>query len=246
MKHIQQEIQLLRSEIDQAISEVIDSGQFILGEQVEAFEQELADFLGVSHVIGCGSGTDALQLILMGLNPGHVYTPQYCFVSTVEVLELLDIEYSFYDNEENNRVMLSESTAIYPHLEHAEDSSFKSMGTTIHDHCQSFLEDIYIPFNGIGYLSFYPTKALSGFGDGGAVITNDSDLAEKIRKLRNHGQDGKYEYQYVGINSRLDEIQAAVLRVKLRNWDTIKHLHEGKYEGFRYPKKLNEYEIYNQ
>lgn len=244
MKHIDKEIELLRGEIDAAIVEVIDSGQFILGEQVEAFEQELADFLGVNHVIGCGSGTDALTLILLALRPDHVHTPQYCFGATVEPLKLLGIDYTFYDNEGNN--YYRQGTVIYPHLPHAEDNGFQNNGITIHDHCQSLIDDIYPHFSkrDVGYLSFHPTKALSGFGDGGAVITNNRALAEHIRKLRVHGMDGKYNYQHIGLNSRLDEIQAAVLRVKLRNWDKIKDFHKGKYDGFRYPKKLNEYEIY--
>lgn len=244
MKHVDKEIQLLRSEIDEAIADVIDSGQFILGKQVEAFEEELADFLGVNYVIGCGSGTDALTLILLSLQPEHVYTPEYCFGATVEPLKLLGIDYTFYDNDSYGAILDGGDNYIFPHLKHADDSMVLTHGTLIHDHCQSLIDDI--GSCDLGYLSFHPTKALSGFGDGGAVITNDKALADHIRKLRVHGQQGKYNYQHIGLNSRLDEIQAAVLRVKLRNWDRIKEFHEGKYDGFRYPKTLNEYEVYKQ
>lgn len=240
MKHIDKEIQLLRSEIDEAIAEVIDSGQFILGKQVEAFEQELADFLGVGHVIGVGSGTGALTLILLALEPDHIYTPEYCFGATVEPLKLLGIDYTFYDNES---YQLVDGMAIYPNLPHAKGGGLRAYGKIVYDHCQSMPDEIGVQTS-LGYLSFHPTKALSGFGDGGAVITNDKALADLIRKLRVHGMDGKYNYQHIGLNSRLDEIQAAVLRVKLRHWDRIKEFHKGKYDGFRYPKNLNEYEVY--
>lgn len=240
MIHIQKEIDLLRDKINEAISGVIDSGQFILGENVQKFEAELADHIGVDYVVSCASGTDALTLILLALQPDHVYTPEYCFCSTVEVPKLLGIDYTFYNNEFVGELT---GTVIYPHLSHDNGGKIHVQGTTIHDLCQHGY-DFKAPKEFIGYTSFHPTKALSSFGDGGAVLTNDKGLAEKVRLLRVHGMDGKYNYKHIGLNSRLDEIQAAVLRVKLRHWGQIKKFHKDKYNNFKYPRRLNEYEVY--
>ena len=255
---IKEEYSMYKEEIDSAIKKVFNHADFILGEEVGLFEKEFAEYLGVKHVISCGSGTDALMLSLAVLNLSEgtrVGVPMWCFGAVMEAVLWNYCEPVFYDNLcENPQTPKpknpNDDNIIYnivPHLfnKRSKVGSFKGQ-FIIEDFSQAI--GVFFPkdeqwFN-IGICSFHPTKNLSCYGDGGAICTNDDFLGEKLRMLRNHGQDGKYNYRYVGMNSRLDTIQAAVLRVKLRHIDEILELRKDVYKDFSYPRPLNRYEPY--
>jgi len=234
----------MKDEIDEAIQEVIKSTRFIKSGKVLDFEKRLADYVK-ANVIACGNGTDALQIACMalGLTPGdEVITTPFTFVSTVEVLVLLGLKPVFVDVLEGScnmdptkikKVISSKTKALLPiHLfgQCAQIEKIKSVSDThnlflIEDACQA-LGTEYIFSNGnrqmagtignIGCNSFFPSKNLGAFGDGGAIYTPDNALAEMIRSIANHGMKRKYEYERIGVNSRLDSIQAAILEVKLK------------------------------
>jgi len=238
----------ISSEINIAVSEVIESGQYILGPIVRKFENEVCEYIGVSHSIGCASGTDALMLALMGIGirPGdEVITTPFTFVATVEVIALLnakpifvDINIENYniDTEKIESVITEKTRAIIPvHLfgKCADMDKINSLSEkyglkVIEDCAQSFGAE----YNGkkagglsdVGCFSFYPTKNLSAFGDGGMVTTNSDSLAENIRMISSHGSKKKYNSERIGINSRLDPIQAVCLSVKLKYIDSWNNL----------------------
>jgi len=235
---------VLRDEIQAAIREVCDSGRFVLGPDVSALEDELAKVLDVPHVIGCASGSDALLLALMavGVGPGdEVLLPSYTFFATasavtrlgaVPIFADIDPETFIVDPADVRRKVSRRCRAIIPvHLfgrtadmdallpiaaeagvPVIEDAA-QSILSTWHGRCSGGLGDI-------GCFSFYPTKNLGGAGDGGFLTTTRDDLAKQLRLLRVHGMEPRYYHDVVGINSRLDSIQAAVLRVKLPHLDT--------------------------
>ncbi|HNA58481.1 MAG TPA: DegT/DnrJ/EryC1/StrS family aminotransferase [Chitinophagales bacterium] len=238
----------IREEVNAGIQEVIDSTQFINGSATKAFASELGQYLGVQHVIPCANGTDALQIALMaiGLEEGdEVITVPFTFVATVEVVALLKGKPVFVDVDPltfnmDARAIEAKITprtkAIIPvHLfgQPADLSPIMELAEkhgiyVIEDNAQAIGSNYTFP-NGdtvkagsIGHLattSFYPTKNLGGYGDGGALFTNDDTLAQKIRIICDHGSSRKYYYDAIGVNSRLDSMQAAILRVKLRNLD---------------------------
>ncbi len=238
----------IKDEIDRAISEVLSSCRFIRGESVAAFEQELAKYLGVRNVIGVGNGTDALQIALMslGLHPGdEVITPTFTFIATAEVVALLrlkpvvvDVDYDTMTvtAEAIERAITPRTRAIVPvHLfgQNADMEGILDVARchgipVIEDACQS-LGSSYTFSNGntrksgtmgtIGCTSFFPSKNLGCYGDGGALFTDDDTLAARIRMIANHGMSIRYHHDMVGVNSRLDTIQASVLRVKLPHLD---------------------------
>ena len=238
----------IRDEVNAGIQEVIDSTQFINGSATKAFASELGQYLGVQHVIPCANGTDALQIALMaiGLEEGdEVITVPFTFVATVEVVALLKGKPVFVDVDPltfnmDARAIEAKITprtkAIIPvHLfgQPADLSPIMELAEkhgiyVIEDNAQAIGSNYTFP-NGdtvkagsIGHLattSFYPTKNLGGYGDGGALFTNDDTLAQKIRIICDHGSSRKYYYDAIGVNSRLDSMQAAILRVKLRNLD---------------------------
>ena len=234
----------MRDEIDNAISNVIASSSFIRGDEVKRLEGELADFIGVKHAVTCGTGTDALMLSLMasGLERGdEVIMPAFTFAAVAEVVMLLggvpvfaDVDESTFniDPESVDRMVSARTKAIVPvHLfgqpcdmVSLTDIAARNNLVLIEDNAQSFGAVCRMPsghdvFAGavgnIGCTSFFPSKVLGCFGDGGAVFTDDDKSAELIRALANHGQYKKYTHEYVGVNSRLDTLQAAVLRAKL-------------------------------
>lgn len=240
--------QKIKPEVDATIQEVIDSSAFIKGEHVRLFELELAQYLGVKHVIGCGNGTDALQLALMALDlkPGdEVITPNFTFIATVEVVALLGLTPVLVDVDMNTFTMdvnslkaaiTPKTKAIIPvhlfgqcaNMEQITEIAAKNRIFIIEDNAQALGADYF--FNGgfkvkagtignIGTTSFFPSKNLGCFGDGGALMTNDDTLADKIRSFANHGMKVRYHHDSIGINSRLDTIQAAILRVKLKHLD---------------------------
>jgi dTDP-4-amino-4,6-dideoxygalactose transaminase len=233
----------IREEIDQAIEDVLESGTFILGPQVAAFEREIAAYLGVNHAVGVASGTDALLLTLRGygIGPGdEVIVPAYTFFATAEVVSQLgatpvfvDIDPRTYclDVSQLEAKITPRTKAIIPvHLYgHPADMGpirelAKREGVTvIEDNAQALGAEYQGRKTGslgdAACLSFFPSKNLGGYGDGGMIVTDDPVLAETVRKLRTHGWQRKYYPEMIGYNSRLDELQAAMLRVKLRHLD---------------------------
>jgi len=238
----------IATEVDAAIKEVVESAYFINGPNVKAFENELAEYLDVKHVIGCANGTDALQIAMMalGLKPGdEVLVPAFTYVATAEVIALLGLVPKMVDVDPNTyNVRLedlegrvsSKTRAIVPvHLYGQSADMEVIMGFAerynlfvIEDNAQAIGAD-YTFTSGqkaktgtighIGCTSFFPSKNLGCFGDGGAITTNDEDLASKLRQVANHGQGEQYYHEVVGVNSRLDALQAAILRIKLRHLD---------------------------
>jgi dTDP-4-amino-4,6-dideoxygalactose transaminase len=238
----------VEAEIDDAIKRVIQSSAFIKGPEVKDFESELADYLNVKHVITCANGTDALQISLMclGLQPGdEVITPDFTFIATVEVIALLGLKPVLADvNPDDYTMNLSalkkaispKTKAIIPvhlfgqcanmtEIQHIAEQNNISI---IEDTAQALGAD-YVFADGkttkagtigdLGTTSFFPSKNLGCFGDGGAVYTNNDKYAELVRSIANHGMKKQYYYQTIGVNSRLDAIQAAILRIKLRYLD---------------------------
>lgn len=240
--------QRMKKDIDQAIQQVIDSTAFVKGPAVKQFEDHLAEFLGVKHVIACGNGTDALQIALMtlGLKPGdEVIAPTFTFIASAEIIALLGLTPVLVDvnpdtfniSAEAIEAALTEKTkAVIPvHLfgQNADldailDIAKKHNLHVVEDACQSigstyFAKDGSVCQSGtlgdIGCTSFFPSKNLGCYGDGGALYTNNDDLAQKIRAIANHGMMKRYYHDMVGVNSRLDGIQAAILNVKLTQLD---------------------------
>ena len=238
----------LKSDIDSAIAGVIDQTNFIKGSALKNFEQELADYLNVKHVIGVGNGTDALQIALMSLDlsPGdEVIVPAFTYVASAEVIGLLGLRPIMVDVDANNfnilthnleKVITAKTKAIVPvHLygqsapmDNVIDFAKKHNLFIVEDNAQSLGCNYHFGNNKfsktgtighIGCTSFFPSKNLGCFGDGGAISTNDDQLADKMRMIANHGQSQKYVHDRIGINSRLDSIQAAILSVKLKELD---------------------------
>ena len=233
----------IRDEIDRAIREVLDGGNFVLGVNVAAFEEEMAAYLGVGYAIGVASGTDALRLTLQayGIGPGdEVIVPGYTFFATAESVShcgatpvFVDIDpktYCLDVSQVANRITGRTKAIVPVHLfGHPADMDpimdlARGRGIrVIEDNAQALGAEYGGRKTGsigdAGCLSFFPSKNLGGYGDGGMVVTSDLTLAEAVRKLRNHGWRRKYFPETVGWNSRLDEIQAAILRVKLRYLD---------------------------
>jgi UDP-2-acetamido-2-deoxy-ribo-hexuluronate aminotransferase len=232
-------------EIDTAIKSILLSTAFIKGPEVTLFEKELQDYMGVKNVVSCANGTDALQLAMRVLNlkPGdEVITTNFTFIATVEVVALLGLKLVIVDPEPGTynisveavrKAITSKTKAIVPVHLFGQCSDMESLMELARKHDIFIIEDAaqatgadYIFKNGttkkagtighIGTTSFFPSKNLGCCGDGGALYTNDDDLAKKLRSIANHGMKIRYHYDDIGINSRLDTIQAAILRVKLK------------------------------
>ncbi len=239
----------IKTEIDHGIQEVVDSCAFINGPAVQAFQKNMEQYLGVKHVIPCANGTDALQVSMMALNllPGdEVITTSFTFIATAEVIALLKLTPVLVDVDPGTfninpaaieRAITPKTKAIVPvHLfgqtapmEEIMEIAAKYNLYVIEDNCQAIGAD-YVFADGkkkkagtighIGCTSFFPSKNLGCYGDGGAIFTNDDDLAKQMRVVVNHGMTVRYYHDYVGVNSRLDSIQAAILNVKLARLDT--------------------------
>ena len=238
----------IKDEVDKGIMEVIETTSFIKGPAVQKFQSNLQDYLTVKHVIPCGNGTDALQVAMMalGLKPGdEVITTSFTFIATAEVIALLglipvlvDVDKDTYNIDPNaiRKAITSKTKAIVPvHLfgQSAPMEDIMAIAEeydlfVIEDNAQAIGAD-YIFNDGskkktgtIGHLgctSFFPSKNLGAYGDGGAIFTNDDKLAEQLRAVVNHGMKVRYYHDYVGVNSRLDSMQAAILDVKLKHLD---------------------------
>ncbi|QQR99174.1 MAG: DegT/DnrJ/EryC1/StrS family aminotransferase [Sphingobacteriales bacterium] len=239
---LQLQYQSLKKEIDDAISSTCASGKFIGGEAVHQFEQELASYLGIQHVVSCGNGTDALMLALLSANlpkNSSIIIPTFNYIAAVEVATLLGYNIIFADvcndtfniNLEKIKAVLTNEVKaiIVTHLFGQIVEDIDEIATFCNENGILLIEDAAqcigaeknITRNSIITTSFFPTKNLACYGDGGAVMTNNNYVAEKLRKLTNHGQNKKYYHEYVGINSRLDAIQAKILSIKLKHLDTF-------------------------
>lgn len=236
----------LKSEIDAAIEKVIAESAFINGPEVSLFAGKLAAFNGVKHVIPCANGTEAIQIALMALNlaPGsEVISPGFCYAAVAEVCKLLNLKPVFADvdqdtfnlnpSELEKHINKNTKVIIPVHLfgQSADMETILAIAEkhglyVIEDNAQSIgAEYSYSDGNifktgAMGHMaicSFFPTKNLACFGDGGAVLTNDDSLAAQMKMIANHGQKIKYQHEVLGINSRLDTIQAAILNVKLNH-----------------------------
>jgi UDP-2-acetamido-2-deoxy-ribo-hexuluronate aminotransferase len=248
MVDTQTQYQKIKNEVDLAIKEVIDSSAFINGKIVQEFAINLAKYLDVKHVIPCANGTDALQVAMMalGLQPGdEVITPSFTYIATTEVIALLKLTPVFAEVDPQTfcidpaairGAITSKTKAIVPVHLYGQSANMEEVMNiarefslyVIEDNAQAIGAD-YIFTNDIkkktgtigtiGTTSFYPSKNLGAFGDGGALYTNSEELALKIRMIANHGQSARYYHDVVGCNSRLDSIQAAILNEKLKHLD---------------------------
>ncbi|SFV33459.1 DegT/DnrJ/EryC1/StrS family aminotransferase [Thermoflavifilum thermophilum] len=248
MVDLKRQYQKIKSEIDKAISEVLESCAFIQGPQVHAFAAHLQAYLDVKHVIPCANGTDALQIAMMALDlqPGdEVITPSFTYIATAEVIALLKLKPVFVDVDPHTFCMDVEAVrqaitprtkAIVPVHLFGQSVDMQPLLELAKAHHLAVIEDnaqaigcCYRFKDGssrktgtmghIGCTSFFPSKNLGAYGDAGAICTHDDALAEKIRMIANHGQSQRYYHDLVGCNSRLDSIQAAILDVKLRYLD---------------------------
>lgn len=248
MVDLSAQYQKIKPAIDDAIAEVINTTAFINGPAVGHFAQELGAYLGAAHVIPCANGTDALQIALMalGLQPGdEVITPSFTYIATTEVIALLGLTPVFVEVDPQTfcidvsaieAAITPRTKAIVPVHLYGQAADLNAIMELAHKHNLFVVEDNaqaigsdYHLTNGsvqktgtighIGCTSFFPSKNLGCYGDGGALYTQDAELAKKIKMIANHGQEQKYVHDVVGCNSRLDTIQAAVLRIKLRQLD---------------------------
>lgn len=238
----------IKTEVDNAIQSVIDNTAFINGPEVKKFQEELEKYLGVKHVIPCANGTDALQIAMMalGLKPGdEVITADFTYVATAEVIGLLGLKPVLVDVYPNTfdinveaieKAISPKTKAIVPvhlfgqcaNMEAIMALAKKYQLYVIEDTAQAIGADYTFSdgktckagtIGDVGCTSFFPSKNLGCYGDGGAMFTNNDELAVKLKMIANHGQSTQYVHDSIGVNSRLDSIQAAILRVKLKHLD---------------------------
>lgn len=248
MVDLKRQYQKIKLQVDAAIQDVIDNTAFIHGKQEQDFARNLEQYLGVKKVIPCANGTDALQIALMALDlqPGdEVITPSFTFIATAEVIALLKLKPVFVDVDEHTfcidiqqvkAAVTPKTKAIIPVHLFGQSTDMEPLMQLAQEHHLYVIEDNaqaigghYTFSNGvtqktgtighIGCTSFFPSKNLGCYGDGGALMTNDENLGNKIRMIANHGQSKRYYHDMVGCNSRLDSLQAAILNVKLKYLD---------------------------
>ncbi|MFY0672406.1 MAG: DegT/DnrJ/EryC1/StrS family aminotransferase [Bacteroidia bacterium] len=238
----------IKEQVDEKIQSVIESTRFIGGAEVQGFQKELEEYLGVRHVIPCANGTEALQIAMMalGLKPGdEVITASFTYVATAEVIALLGLKPVLVDVDPATFCLLPDQVeaaitdktkAIVPVHLFGQCAPMEEIMLIANEHSLFVIEDTaqaigadYTFKDGctekagtighIGCTSFFPSKNLGCYGDGGAIFTNDDELAQNLRITANHGQTKQYHHDYVGVNSRLDAMQAAILRIKLPHLD---------------------------
>ncbi|MES2592530.1 MAG: DegT/DnrJ/EryC1/StrS family aminotransferase [Bacteroidota bacterium] len=248
MVDLKSQYEKIKSEVDAAIQSVLDTTTYINGPEVKAFQADLEKYLDVKHVIPCANGTDALQIAMMALDlkPGdEVITADFTYVATAEVIALLGLKPVLVDVIPDTfdidvtaieKAITPKTKAIVPVHLFGQCANMDSIMALAKKHNLYVIEDTaqaigsdYFHSNGtkkkagtigtIGCTSFFPSKNLGCYGDGGALFTNDDTLAAKVRMIANHGQSVQYVHDSIGVNSRLDSIQAAILRVKLRDLD---------------------------
>jgi UDP-2-acetamido-2-deoxy-ribo-hexuluronate aminotransferase len=234
----------IKHEVDLAIHEVLDTASFINGKQVTDFSRSLSAYLGIEQVVPCANGTDAIQIALMGLGlePGdEVITPSFTYIATTEVVALLKLKPVFADVDEKTfcidpvsleKQITKKTKAIVPVHLYGQSAPMKEIMDiarkynlkVVEDNAQAIGSEYHFPdgksvktgtIGTIGTTSFFPSKNLGAYGDGGAMFTHDSALADTLRMIANHGQKQRYYHEVVGCNSRLDSIQAAILNIKL-------------------------------
>jgi len=240
--NLQYQYQLYKDEIDSAIHGVLDKSNYIMGEEVHQLEESLQEFTGAKHAITCSSGTDALLLAMMALNikPGdEIITTPFTFIATAETIAFLGAKPVFVDIDEKTynidsskieEKITNKTKAIIPVSLYGQPADIDAIGTiadkynlkVIIDGAQSFGSTYKgktdSNLGDISTTSFFPAKPLGCFGDGGAVFTNDDELAAKIKSLRVHGQSKRYHHKYIGMGGRMDTIQCAVVNVKLKHY----------------------------
>lgn len=248
MVDLKKQYEHIKQDVDAAIHEVLDNCNFINGKPVQDFARSLEAYLQVKHVIPCANGTDALQIALMalGLQPGdEVITPSFTYIATTEVIALLQLKPVFVevdpktfciDAQAIEKAITPKTKAIVPVHLYGQAANMEAIMQIANKHGLYVVEDNaqaigcdYTFSDGtkkksgtigtIGCTSFFPSKNLGCYGDGGAIFTNDDSLAGKLKMIANHGQSKKYYHDVVGCNSRLDTLQAAVLNVKLKKLD---------------------------
>lgn len=248
MVDLKRQYEKIKDEVNAGIQQVIDTTAFINGKPVQDFQVQLEQYLQVKHVIPCANGTDALQIAMMalGFKPGdEIITPSYTYIATVEVMALLGLIPVFVEVDANtfnidvNEIeskITTKTVAIVPVHLYGQCADMEPILKIAEKHGLKVIEDTaqaiganYTFANGetkkagtiahIGCTSFFPSKNLGCYGDGGAIFTNNDDLAKQIRMIANHGQIKKYYHEVIGVNSRLDTMQAAVLSVKLKHLD---------------------------
>jgi len=229
----------LRNEIESGIARVLEHGKYILGPEVADLENRLAAYTGAAHCISCANGTDALQISLMalGVGPGdEVITPSFSYIATAEAVALLgatpvyvDIDPISYtvDPGSIEQAITPRTKAIIPVSLYGQPADYDAINTIAEMHCIAVIEDAAQSFGAtykgqksgnlttIGCTSFFPSKPLGCYGDGGAIFTSDPELGKVIRQIARHGQERRYYHVRVGVNSRLDTLQAAILLPKL-------------------------------
>ena len=248
MVDLMSQYQKIKPAIDSAILNVIENAQFINGPEVTNFQSELENYLNVKHVIPCANGTDALQIALMalGLKPGdEVITPSFTYIATTEVMALLGLKPVFVEVDKDTfcidptqieAAITSNTKAIVPVHLYGQAANMDAIMKiakkhnlfVVEDNAQAIGSD-YNHTNGsvsktgtigdIGCTSFFPSKNLGCYGDGGAICTNNDELANKMKMIRNHGCIERYNYKCIGINGRLDTLQAAILLVKFEDFE---------------------------
>jgi dTDP-4-amino-4,6-dideoxygalactose transaminase len=248
MVDLESQYEKIKTEIDEAVLSCIASTAFINGAAVHLFQKNLEKYLGVRHVVPCANGTDALQIAMMalGLKPGdEVIVPSFTYVATAEVIALLKLKPVMVEVDADTfnitaeiieKAITPKTKAVVPvhlfgqacEMEAIMQVAEKHNLYVIEDNAQAIGADYTFSDNTkrksgtighIGCTSFFPSKNLGCYGDGGAIFTNDDELAEKMRMIANHGQVKRYYHSYIGVNSRLDSIQAAILDVKLKYLD---------------------------
>ena len=244
MVDLKQQYLKIKDKVDAAILNVLDSSIFIGGPQVNDFANNLSEYLGVKHVIPCANGTDALQIAMMALDlqPGdEVITPSFTYVATTEVIALLRLKPVFVDVDKETfcidinaikNAITPKTKAIVPVHLYGHAANIEEVMAIAKEHNLFVIEDNAQAIGGdfifsdgtkkktgtvgtVGTTSFFPSKNLGCYGDGGAIFTNDDALAEKLKMIANHGQKVRYYHEMVGCNSRLDAVQASVLNIKL-------------------------------
>ena len=248
MVDLKQQYQHIKQDIDKGIHEVLDSSAYINGQPVQDFAAGLATYLDVKHVIPCANGTDALQIAMMALDlqPGdEVITPSFTYVATTEVIALLRLKPVFVevdkatfciDPEAVRKAITPRTKAIVPVHLYGQAANMEAIMALATEHQLAVIEDNAQAIGSeftfadgstrktgtigtIGTTSFFPSKNLGCYGDGGAMFTNDDSLAHKLKMIANHGQSRRYYHDVVGCNSRLDTLQAAILNVKIKKQD---------------------------
>lgn len=238
----------IKPEVDRAIEQILENAQFINGPAVKSFQTNLEKYLGVKHVIPCANGTDALQIALMALDlqPGdEIITPSFTYIATTEVMALLRLKPIFVDVDPDTfcidpalieSAITERTKVIVPVHLYGQTANMDQIMAIAKKHNLYVVEDAAQAIGGdyyhtsgvvsksgtigdIGCTSFFPSKNLGCYGDGGAIFTNNDELAVKMRMIANHGQSERYYHDIVGCNSRLDTIQAAVLDIKLKKLD---------------------------